>query len=120
MKVFSHKILAIFDLCVAAVAISYPALFAEVFYPQLTPTGIILAVELLGWWRFGRGLCVLYAATRDQNMIGWVWLASAPLHGAAISLLPPSVYTLAWHGLHLILSLITLRCIDLSSRETKI
>lgn len=100
------KMIALGDILLAIFMLTQPALFAELIYPLLTPHGILLAIYLLAWWRVGRGLCVLMAPRGQRRHIAsWLWLASAPLHSAAlVYLIPQSVEIITWHLSHLAVS----------------
>ena len=88
----------------------YPALFAELIYPQLTPHGVILAVKLLGAWRLGRGGALMMTPPARRWLIApWLALSSAPLHSLALWgfgggwLSLGGAVSAYWHGAHLTL-----------------
>ena len=115
------KAIACFDLVTALVAITYPALYAELIYPTLTPAGIILAIELLGWWRMGRATGALLILNKSRlEIVAWLWLVSTPLNSAGLFILSPiNLVTLSWHSIHLLISaymLIVLRSLSLNMK----
>lgn len=102
--IYIERYLGGFDLIISGLMLSQPALFAEYIYPLLTPHGILLAIYLLAWWRVGRALCLLSIPRALARQIApWVWLASAPLHSAAIVYLRPSIESVTWHLIHLLI-----------------
>ena len=104
------RLLGFIDLICSIVMLTYPALFAELMYPQLTPYGVILAIKLLGWGHLGRGLCVLSIPRHELKCVaGWLWISTVPLHCAALHLWPSSVYTISWHGSLLMLAALASR-----------
>ena len=107
------RILGLIDLIGSMLMLTYPALFAELIYPQLTPYGVILTMKLFGWWHFGRGVCVLIAPGSDvYRVAGWLWMASIPAHVAAIfGLSPMSIVSTGWHLFHLILATLASRAL---------
>lgn len=102
------KVLMGFDLMFGCFMLSQPALFAELIYPLLTPGGILLAIYLLAWWRLGRFMVSLFVPFKLRPiLITWLWLASAPLHCAALCLFGrQDLGTAIWHGSHLLMILL--------------
>lgn len=101
------------EITLGIVMLSYPALFAELIYPQLTPHGVILAVKLLGAWRLGRGGALALAPRyRRRSVAPWLAISSAPLHALALWgfgggwLSLGGATSATWHGAHLMLSLL--------------
>ena len=114
------RLLGLIDLTCAGVMLTYPALFAELVYPQLTPHGIILAIKLLGWWRLGRGLCTFSASRYDLGRVaGWLWLACVPMHCAALGFYAPELYTSGWHVSHLVLAMWAGRTLSLRPQRRR-
>ena len=103
------------DLITGTFMLSYPAFFAELIYPQLTPHGVMLAIKLLGAWRVGRGGALLVIPPpKRRDVAPWLALSSAPLHtlalwgfgGGWLSL--GGAFSTTWHGIHLTLSFLVM------------
>ena len=104
------------DLLAGLFILTCPALFSELIYPLLSPYGILLAINLLGWWHLGRGFSLLFAPqTLRLILTTWLWLASIPYHLSSLLLYSISWSSYVWHGSNIIL--IMSLCWSFSKRQ---
>ena len=95
------RICCCIDLLTGLFILTLPALFTELIYPLLSPYGILLAINLLGWWHLGRGLCLLFSPRHHSYILCvWLWLASVPFHVASLLLYALSWSSYLWHGFY--------------------